>query len=305
MTFRLCCAIILAASAPAFAGDVIFADVLNFTDPDGNSIRRIHDDGTGLQTLINTGGGVRGVDVDQAHNYIYWTDTDNFVIRPAHFDGSGQQDLINSGLAFPAALRLSPASGKFYWGDASNDEIRRANLDGTTPEFVGSTPFHRGLALDNVNSKIYWTTSITPSTGRIMKSNLDGSSPQVVVSSPAASFKPGNLALDLTGGKIYWTDQILNSVRRSNLDGTNIQDLLVTALGSPKGITLDLAGGKVYWGQDIDNEGSVTGQIYKANLDGSGRQLIADNLGSVNDLVFVVPAPGSAVLLLAAAGFAQ
>ena len=79
-------ALLVPLSSSVLADDLIFADCLNPNDPLGNSIRRIRTDGTGLETLIPTGGGVRGIDVDVGAGYIYWTDTDNFVIRRARFD---------------------------------------------------------------------------------------------------------------------------------------------------------------------------------------------------------------------------
>jgi hypothetical protein len=62
-------------------------------------------------------------------------------------------------------------------------------------------------------------------------------------------------------------------------------------VGGPKGIALDLTAGKVYWGQDIDGEGSVTGEIHRMNLTGTTPELVIGNLGSVNDLIFVASIP--------------
>jgi len=56
----------LCASPPSSAQNLIFADILNAADPAGNSIRSVGVNGAGLHTLIATGGGVRGVDVDPA-----------------------------------------------------------------------------------------------------------------------------------------------------------------------------------------------------------------------------------------------
>merc|ERR1719274_348667 len=46
------------------------------------------------------------------------------------------------------------------------------------------------------------------------------------------------------------------------LEGSGVEDLVTSGLGSPRGIALDLAGGKMYW-TDIR-------KIQRANLDGSG-----------------------------------
>ena len=68
--------------------------------------------------------------------------------------------------------------------------------------------------------------------------------------------------------KIYWADivdwrDISNGkIRRANLDGSQVEDV-VTDAGGPDGITLDASAGKVYW---IDRDAL---KIRRANLDGS------------------------------------
>ena len=280
-----------AAAAPAAADELIFADVLNPGDPLGNSIRGVSTGGLGLRTIVPTGGGVRGIDVDVATGRVYWTDVDNFVIRRARLDGTGQEDVVTAGLAFPSALRLNPTDGKVYWGDQTNEELVRVNTDGTVREPLTTTPFFRGLAIDHVNARMYWTVSITASTGRILRANLDGTDQQTVIPTSGANFKPGNIALDLAGGKIYWTDAVARFLRRANLDGTNIENLFDgTFVGPPKGLVLDLVNAQLYWGLDVrdfDSDGFLYGEIRRMNLDGSDQQAIVTGLGSVNDLVLV------------------
>ncbi|MDX1390642.1 MAG: hypothetical protein R3344_15740, partial [Acidobacteriota bacterium] len=70
-------------------------------------------------------------------------------------------------------------------------------------------------------------------------------------------------ALDLTAGKLYWTEDGSNRIRRANLDGTGVQNLVTTGLGGPFGIAVDPAG-KMYW---TDYQ---TRKIQRANLDGTG-----------------------------------
>ena len=73
---------------------------------------------------------------------------------------------------------------------------------------------------------------------------------------------PLALALDAAGGKLYWTDNGTDRIQRSNLDGTEIEDL-VTGLRTPLGLALDAAAGKLYWTD------SGADKIQRADLDGS------------------------------------
>ena len=75
--------------------------------------------------------------------------------------------------------------------------------------------------------------------------------------------------------KLYWTDAGTDKIQRSNLDGSDVEDLVITGLDSPRGIALDVAGGKMYW----TDEG--TDKIQRSNLDGSGvEDLVTSGLDS-------------------------
>lgn len=67
-------------------------------------------------------------------------------------------------------------------------------------------------------------------------------------------------------GRMYWTEAGGHKIRRANLDGTGVQDLVTTGVVNPHGIALDLGSGKMYW-TDFG-----TGKIQRANLDGSGAE---------------------------------
>ena len=63
--------------------------------------------------------------------------------------------------------------------------------------------------------------------------------------------------------KLYWTDIGTDKIQRSNLDGSDVEDLVTTGLSLTQGIALDVSGGKMYW-TDIG-----TDKIQRSNLDGS------------------------------------
>ncbi|MFM9997244.1 MAG: PQQ-binding-like beta-propeller repeat protein [Phycisphaerales bacterium] len=279
-------AIAFTLGVPAAAQQIYFADVFNPTFDDG-FIKRVNADGSDLQTLLPIGGGLRGLAVDAAGGRMYWCDVTNFAIRRAKLDGSDVQDLVTSGLQFPSVIKVDPASGKVYWGDQLAEGIERADLDGQNREPVVSTAFHRGIALDMVNGKIYWSRDITMFRGDVRRANLDGSGQEIVVSTTLPEFKPSALALDIAGGKIYWTDYVVDVVQRSNLNGSNIETLFSAGANkNPGGIVLDLKRGKVYWGQDDDVTLHIA-SIRRMNLDGSNQETVISDLGSVNDLALV------------------
>ncbi len=67
--------------------------------------------------------------------------------------------------------------------------------------------------------------------------------------------------------KIYWTDWGTQTIRRANLDGSQVEDLVSTGLyfsglARPHSLALDVDGGKMYWA-----DGNAA-KIQRANLDG-------------------------------------
>ena len=62
---------------------------------------------------------------------------------------------------------------------------------------------------------------------------------------------------------MYWSDWGSDKIQRSNLDGSEIEDLVATGLNEPYGLALDLGEGKIYW-TDWGSD-----RIQRANLDGS------------------------------------
>ena len=66
-------------------------------------------------------------------------------------------------------------------------------------------------------------------------------------------------------GKMYWADFGTKKIQRADLDGSNIEDLVTTGAGDPRGIALDLTSAKLYW---TDASGP-TAKIQRADLDGS------------------------------------
>ncbi|KAA3600047.1 MAG: DUF5050 domain-containing protein, partial [Calditrichaeota bacterium] len=63
--------------------------------------------------------------------------------------------------------------------------------------------------------------------------------------------------------KIYWADFGMSKIQRSDLDGSNVEDLISSGLNGPSGIALDLTNSKMYWADYNANK------IQRADIDGS------------------------------------
>ena len=94
-----------------------------------------------------------------------------------------------------------------------------------------------------------------------------------------------DIALDVEAGKIYWIEDGGKAIRRANLDGSNVEDVVISTMGGLKCITLDTQEGKIYWIED----GAKA--ILRANLDGSGvEHFVTSGMGSPERIALDVEA---------------
>lgn len=74
--------------------------------------------------------------------------------------------------------------------------------------------------------------------------------------------------------KMYWTDRATSKIQRANLDGSGVEDLVVTSLVEPVSIALDVVGGKMYWTEASPGDFMIA----RANLDGTNFEFLVTGL---------------------------
>ena len=100
------------------------------------------------------------------------------------------------------------------------------------------------------------------------------------------------IALDLAAGQMYWTAQSYRGdakIRRADLDGTYVEDLVELGSAYPMGIRLDLPAGKMYWTNMLVG-GAAT--VQRADLDGSNVEDLITGLGGKFGLALDLRASG-------------
>ncbi len=273
-------------------GRLYWADAVTF------ELKRSSLDGTSTEIILAGIGSVADLIVDSGNRKIYWIEFEAGKIWRANLDGT-KADTVIAGLSRPLSLAIDSLTSKLYWSDGITRKVRRANLDGTQIEDVLALPERLGdIAIDANARKLYWIGD------GIMRANLDGSNVETVLSGIApfdfaldtqnakiyladykkiarvnfdgteweelvTGFKFGaeSLALDQTTWKIYWINQWPRTIQRANLDGTELQDILI-GVSSFRGIALDVAAGKLYW--------TGGGELMRSNLEGSDIESLAD-----------------------------
>ena len=145
-------------------------------------------------------------------------------------------------------------------GGCGEEEVREGgNTAATMMYWVG-------IGHDNDNNRV------------IRRANLDGSDVQELI---VGLGRLGNLILDVAGGKMYWIDVIsgVNTIQRTNLDGSNYVQILFISLNSLYNFALDVVRGKMYWINGSEEA------IQNENLGGSNAEDLVIGLGRINNLV--------------------
>ena len=111
--------------------------------------------------------------------------------------------------------------------------------------------------VDLADAVLLATYSVNPS-DPALPPGIGQAAPDLVSSVSEASVDQ-----DTTLSHIYWTEPSTHKIQRANLDGSNIDTLVIgNYLFQPSGLTLDIDGGKIYWTNGRR-------KIQRANLDGS------------------------------------
>ena len=201
---------------------------------------------TMMDTILTTATGlgfgsrsrVNGMSVDYTDGKIYWASPDGGTIRyriqRSDLDGSNVEDVLteDDGLeSHGIDLKLDLSERYMYWTQQFSGGVQKAPMDGGPIEGLDRDDEAHviGIAIDSTGKKIYWTQSrFVDSNTRysIVRANLDGSDREALITEDIRA--PFGIALDLENQKMYWADFTLNMIRRANLDGTDVEDVIST-----------------------------------------------------------------------------
>ena len=243
-------------------------------------IRQCDSDGSNIINVIPSGfDDLHHHIIDTSGQKVYWVDNDKLQIRRANLDGTNVE-IIKGGSSWCSDTRtiaLDEPNGKIYWLTEAN-YVRRGDISGyniNNENLLYDTYFLRnpyGLALDLSARKIYMTDY---DFGKIYRLNMDIPSGEVynqrtdmeevvgnVLENPVAA----NLVMSVN--KLYWVDFATASIRRSNLDGSNIEIILESGISEVWNLAIHEPSGRLYWG-DVS-----LALIKTCKLDGSDLQTL-------------------------------
>ena len=306
-----------------------------WTEKSGH-IRRANLDGSNIEDVVT--GLETPMNLVIYENRIFWTEKtgeNRGEIRCTDLNrDSNIYTRIRFTRGFPVGIALHPLELMLYW-TTSLGEIGRSRLGGGTfqPNFVTGlrdlgtlavTTKAPGMPTTDVEVRIssqvgaaerppmYWIDTKTGTLHSLVGAKVENLVPNVK--------NVTSLAIDSGDNKIYWTEKTgrsSGSIKRGNLDGSNVQELatlssmphsiaidtkrrklywtnsqgsiqrsnlngkqiknLVQNLNSPQKIAVDIIKGKLYWTE-------ASGHIRRANLNGKGIRNIASDLSTINGI---------------------
>ena len=242
---------------------------------------------------------------------MFWVDKRGGSIQWSDLDGSNSEVLIGFERSRVVAIDLDfdPEHGKLYFlalystGDTEFGGVYRSNWNGSEIEILAAEVGQpSALALDPVRRELWlWDRDFIlrfdlNSSDFVYKSDFEdaygrevslaGLARRLIYGNPSLSSdfegfpisaRMGDMALDTAGGKILWTDPQERVIRRSNPDGSGVEDLLIDLDLAPREIALDPEEGKVYW--TVTNESwdrGIYAGLQRANLDGSEMEYVVE-----------------------------
>lgn len=133
-----------------------------------------------------------------------------------------------------------------------------------------------GIAIDHAQGHIWWTNmgEGMENDGSIHRCDLDGGNIVTIVPT-GKTHTPKQCIIANKSNKLYWCDREGMKVMRSNLDGSDIEVLVVSGTTQAQkedpvnhcvGIAVDERNGKFYWTQKGPPKGGK-GRLFRANIE--------------------------------------
>jgi hypothetical protein len=180
------------------------------------------------------------------------------------------------GRAFAVQL---PGAGNpwIYFADNGNLSVNRIRWDGSGLEVLVHTEYAlQGITIDRIDGKLYWADNPQDGPSRLHRSDLSGANPEVLYEAiiPNQGETIGQLAIDEATRQIYWIDESQRRIRKMNLNGSGLTNVLSSSGSLGTALELDATSGKIYFGSG--DFGNATSKLERINVDGTSREVIAN-----------------------------
>jgi hypothetical protein len=187
---------------------------------------------------------------------IYWVDAGFLspALGRADFAGGNATTIPLRTKSLPEGLALDAIHNRVYLSELAfaNARISRTTMGLTSFGSIDSVESAlRGIAVDPVKGKLYWTSSNLTVGAKIVKANLDGSAKQILYSfPPRANANPRGIAL--LDSNLYWADFSSGKIQVGDTGGISAARDFMSNLNGPVGVAIG-NDGYIYWCEAVAN----------------------------------------------------
>jgi len=250
---------------------------------DRSKLQRMSFDGTELENVTQPNFFETDIlfsfEVDPLNGKAYWVESsvltwDNLVIQVDLNTGSKSTFFFspNNQFAF-AEIAVDPIRNKVYYEDGPNSSMFEIDVNNSI------NPYTQHVLQNSISNNML----VNPMTGHVWWRNNDHlvnfiktvngnsfSTEEITYAHEPTIASPEGIAFDKINQKLYWVDKRIGKIQRSNIDGTEIEDLITSRFNFPRALAIDVEGDKMYW---TDRE--LNG-VFRANLDGTNREFLVE-----------------------------
>lgn len=214
--------------------------------------------------------------INTSDEKLIWIDALNRSMQKSDIDGNNVETIL---LGFnPDGITIDTSGAKVYFTNTTHSKIHRSDLNGSNLEDIISSGIiaPRGMDIDLVNNKIYWTDTadlggFPTEDAKVCRSDLDGTNFEILLDFSDGMILPNSVAVNQISGIMYVTDHSTNKVYKANIDGSNLQAIVTSGLSGPRGVAIDYINNKIFF-TDPGPSG-----IQEIDFDGSNRTVIIPN----------------------------
>lgn len=287
-------------------GDIFWIGSTSAEETRGNAIFRYSFDGGTIDTLVkasdlspNESRYFIDLAFDPLRESVVWTDTgytnsegyamQGAIMRVSRSGGNPEPVLegLVCGIGSLSDIEVDPYWDTLYWGQASDCphfglwksvlSVRPPephNLETSGNYAVGAVELHHGKAF------LYWSNNdfFETEPHGILRAPVNRApvyqigAEEYIVQESVCDF-----IVSVNTARIFWTPCETSVIRSADLDGNDVQDLLISDATIGK-MTIDEFAEVIYWTEP------AAGKIKRANLDGSSSEVVLSGLNSPGSL---------------------
>jgi DNA-binding beta-propeller fold protein YncE len=184
---------------------------------------------------------------------LYWVDATFYTPRLASVSAAGGtvQSIALVPGSLPLGLAASTSSGNLYLTELAyqNAHVKSVSLALADSISVNTgLSSLRGIAIDEAQGLMYWTSTNLTTGPQIHRAALNGSGHVVLQTFPPGSTNvPNGIALDRAAGRLYWADFKAGAIMRADTAPNAPITVAFGGQSGPVGVAIDSAANRIYW----------------------------------------------------------